>query len=72
MADQPVEVMRPSCPGVDLIIDDLRLLGDAPAISRATRVVCSSVVPSGMSMMTWNSLLLVEGQHLHADDLEHG
>ena len=31
------------------------------AISRATRAVCSRVVPSGMSMMTWNSLLLSKG-----------
>ena len=53
MPHQSVEVVGPRGAGIDLVVDDFRLLRrDSCPNACATRVVCSSGVPSGMSMIT--------------------
>ena len=62
VAHQAVEVVRRGGAGVGLEVDHFGLLLRRPRpSSRATRAVSSSVVPSGMSTITWNSLLLSNG-----------
>ena len=62
VADQPIEVVRRRRAHVELEIDDVGLGRQTVArASRVTRAVSSSVVPSGMSTITWNSLLLSKG-----------
>jgi len=61
MPNESVKVIWTGEPRVELIVRYLRLLGQIFAECCATRVVCSSVVPLGMSITTWNSLLLSKG-----------
>ena len=67
---QPVEVVRPGSTRVDLVIDDLGLLGD-PARQFARHARC--LLQCRAIRHVENDLhlaLVVEGEHLHADDVQ--